>query len=263
MPFEPDRWTHISVGDDAIYLFPQGPDWFVPNAAGQAAIERAASGRAGSVDDALFLARLPEAAAAPYAGRHQALTLSRLGELWLHVTDRCNLACRHCLFCSGPAAGVELQTDVALARLAEAAGLVVNVAEVRAAALLHDLAKTYTISHGGNHCQLGAAWVQELTGNPALAQGVLCHVHWPREIDLAADFLPLALIYSDKRVKHNQIVTLEARFDDLLVRYGTTEYIRGRIRESFQQAEAIERALAATLGIDIHENTFGCGRLVE
>ena len=151
----------------------------------------------------------------------------------------------------------------ALAELARAAGLAVDVAEVRAAALLHDLAKTYTIRHGGNHCQLGAAWVQEITGNPALAQGVLCHVHWPREIDLAADFLPLALIYSDKRVKHNQIVTLEARFDDLLVRYGTTDYIRGRIRESFQQAEAIERALAATLGIDIHENTFGCGRLVE
>ncbi|QAZ69486.1 HDIG domain-containing metalloprotein [Solidesulfovibrio carbinolicus] len=151
----------------------------------------------------------------------------------------------------------------ALAELARAAGLAVDVAAVRAAALLHDLAKTYTIRHGGNHCQLGAAWVQEITGNPALAQGVLCHVHWPREIDLAADFLPLALIYSDKRVKHNQIVTLEARFDDLLVRYGTTEYIRGRIRESFQQAEAIEQALAATLGIDIHENTFGCGRLVE
>jgi putative nucleotidyltransferase with HDIG domain len=151
----------------------------------------------------------------------------------------------------------------ALAELAVAAGLAVNPAEVRAAALLHDLAKTYTINHGGNHCQLGAAWVQELTGNPALSQGVLCHVCWPHAIDLHSDFLPLALIYSDKRVKHNQIVTLEARFDDLLVRYGTTDYIRDRIRESFQQAEAIERALAATLGMNIHESTFGCGRLVE
>ena len=123
MPFAPDRWTQISVGDNAIYLFPQGPDWFVPNPAGQAAIARAAAGCAGSVDDALFLARLPEAVATPYAGRHKALTLSRLGELWLHVTDRCNLACRHCLFCSGPAAGAALPTEVALARIAEAAAL--------------------------------------------------------------------------------------------------------------------------------------------
>lgn len=151
----------------------------------------------------------------------------------------------------------------ALARLAETAGLAVNVAEVRAAALLHDLAKTYTINHGGNHCQLGAAWVQELTGNPALAQGVLCHVSWPHPVDLRTDFLPLTLIYSDKRVKHNQIVTLETRFEDLLERYGATDYIRTRIHESFQQAEAIERALAETLGMDLHESTFGCGRLVE
>jgi putative nucleotidyltransferase with HDIG domain len=151
----------------------------------------------------------------------------------------------------------------ALAELARQAGLTVQVAEVRAAALLHDLAKTYTISHGGNHCQLGAAWVQEATGNPALAQGVLCHVSWPHPIDLRADFLPLTLIYSDKRVKHNQIVTLESRSDDLLVRYGATDYIRTRIRESFQQAEAIERALAETVGLDIHESTFGCGRLVK
>lgn len=151
----------------------------------------------------------------------------------------------------------------ALASEAVTAGIAVQVAEVRAAALLHDLAKTYTIRHGGNHCQLGAAWVQELTGNPVISQGVACHVSWPEAIDLRAHFLPLVLIYSDKRVKHNQVVTLETRFDDLLVRYGKTAYIRGRIRESFEQAEAIERALAETLDMDLHENTFGCGRLVE
>ncbi len=151
----------------------------------------------------------------------------------------------------------------ALAERALRSGLPVNVPEVRAAALLHDLAKTYTIRHGGNHCQLGGAWVQELTGNPALAQGVVCHVSWPHPLDLRAHFLPLALIYSDKRVKHNRIVPLEDRFDDLLVRYGKTEYIRTRIFESLEQAEAIENALAETLGIDLHENTFGCGRLVE
>ncbi len=151
----------------------------------------------------------------------------------------------------------------ALAAGAKRAGLSVNVAEVRAAALLHDLAKTYTIRHGGNHCQLGGAWVQELTGNPALAHGVICHVSSPHPLDLRTDFLAPTLIYSDKRVKHNQIVTLETRFDDLLARYGKTEFIRERIRESFEQAMAIERALAEILDMDLHENTFGCGGLVE
>jgi len=149
-----------------------------------------------------------------------------------------------------------------LAEGAKLAGLSVDVAAVRAAALLHDLAKTYTIRYGGNHCQLGGAWVQELTGNPAVAQGVVCHVYWPGVLDLRQYFLPLAIIYSDKRVKHNQIVSLEGRFDDLLVRYGKTAYIRARILQSFQQAAAIEKALAATLGMELHERTFGCRRLV-
>lgn len=149
-----------------------------------------------------------------------------------------------------------------LAEAATLAGLAVQVAAVRAAALLHDLAKTYTIRYGGNHCQLGGAWVQELTGNPTVAQGVIHHVYWPGKVDIRAHFLPLTIIYSDKRVKHNQIVSLEGRFDDLLVRYGKTADIRARIRKSFQQAERIEKALAETLGMELHERTFGCRRLV-
>ncbi|MHC1790315.1 methyltransferase domain-containing protein [Solidesulfovibrio sp.] len=119
MSFDPARWTRIAVGDAALYLHPQGPDWFVPNAAGDAVLR----GSAADCEAALFLGRLPDAAPAPYAGRHAALRLDRLAEVWLHVTDRCNLACRHCLFCSGPAAGRELPTAVALGRIAEAAAL--------------------------------------------------------------------------------------------------------------------------------------------
>jgi len=39
---------------------------------------------------------------APYRGRAHYLQPDRLKEVWLHVTDRCNLACRHCLVSSGP-----------------------------------------------------------------------------------------------------------------------------------------------------------------
>lgn len=151
---------------------------------------------------------------------------------------------------------------VFLAKRALEAGLGVNVGEVRAAALLHDLAKTYTIHYGGNHCQLGGAWVQELTGNPAVAQGVTHHVHWPGEIDVTRNFLPLAVIYSDKRVKHNRVVTLDERFSDLMERYGTTEHIRERIGRSFNQAREIERALSQAIGVDLHAHSFDCGGLV-
>ena len=66
-----------------------------------------------------------------------------------------------------------------LARRARAAGFPVNVAAVRASAMLHDIAKTYSVLHGGSHAQLGASWVVAETRNHALAQGVLLHVHWP------------------------------------------------------------------------------------
>ncbi len=151
----------------------------------------------------------------------------------------------------------------ALAVKAAAAGFDVDVDAVRAAALLHDLAKTYTIRHGGNHSQLGGAWVQELTGNAALAQGIVHHVHWPFDMDIRAHFLPLAVIYSDKRVKHNRVVSLSERFEDLLNRYGATPEIRQRIGLSLAQAREIEEALMQTLGFDPDADIAHCRRLVE
>ncbi|OLN27720.1 tRNA (adenine57/58-N1)-methyltransferase [Desulfovibrio sp. DV] len=123
MSFDPACWTRVPVGESAVYLYPQGPDWFVPNAAADAVLGRVAAGQPAGCEEALFLSRLPAARATPYAGRHAALDLGRLGELWLHLTDRCNLACRHCLFCSGPAAALELSGQTAVGRIREAAAL--------------------------------------------------------------------------------------------------------------------------------------------
>nr|WP_246288043.1 HDIG domain-containing metalloprotein [Desulfolutivibrio sulfoxidireducens] len=150
-----------------------------------------------------------------------------------------------------------------LAEKALTAGFDVDVCAVRAAALLHDLAKTYTIRHGGNHSQLGGAWVQELTGNPVLAQGVVHHVHWPFTVDIRVHFLPLSIIYSDKRVKHNRVVSLNERFEDLLTRYGATPEIRQRIGRSFSQAREIEEALIQNLGFQPDADIAHCRRLVE
>lgn len=51
-------------------------------------------------DEAGDLAAPPERPA--YEGRHRYLQPERLREVWLHVTDRCNLSCRHCLVSCGP-----------------------------------------------------------------------------------------------------------------------------------------------------------------
>ncbi|NJB67062.1 hypothetical protein GGQ74_000702 [Desulfobaculum xiamenense] len=137
------------------------------------------------------------------------------------------------------------------------------VQAVRSSALLHDLAKIYCITHGGHHSQLGAAWVMEHTGNPLLAQGVLHHVWWPFTVDPIRHFLPLAVLYADKRVRHDEIVPLGVRFSDLFERYGKNDTARDRIGQALAQSQAIENCFNEHLKVDLNACTFDCGRLVD
>ncbi|MBU1230278.1 MAG: phosphohydrolase [Proteobacteria bacterium] len=155
------------------------------------------------------------------------------------------------------------QVSVFVAEAGRRRGLPVCVETVLASALLHDLAKIYCITHGGNHSQLGGAWAMALTRNPLLAQGVTHHVYWPFAVDVERFFVPLAVLYGDKRVSHDRIVPIEDRFDDLLERYGKTPDIRERIHSTNRQAKDIESALSRLLEIDLNAHDFDRGRLVE
>ncbi len=152
-----------------------------------------------------------------------------------------------------------------LARRAAELGHPVHVETVRAAALLHDLAKTYCLLHGGSHAQLGASWALAETRHYGIARGVLLHVHWPWPVPDGSGIcaLPFFVIYADKRVRHDACVTLEERFEDLLTRYGRDARARAGIRAAHEQAVTIERALAAQLGWKLHEDSFDCRGLVH
>lgn len=153
-----------------------------------------------------------------------------------------------------------------LARRAVERGFPVDVPSVRAAGLLHDLAKTYSIRYGAGHAHLGASWVITETRNYAVAQGVMLHVHWPWRVpaDDARRLcsLPFFILYADKRTMHDQCVSLDVRFADLLERYGRTDAARSGIEASYRQGLTIERALEVHLGCSLHEDSFDCGRLV-
>lgn len=152
----------------------------------------------------------------------------------------------------------------ALAERAAARGFPVSVAAVRASAMLHDIAKSYTIQYGGSHAQLGASWVVTETRNRAIAQGVMLHVFWPWAlVPEEVCILPIFVIYADKRVRHNCCVTLQERFDDLLVRYGKDERARNNIRVAHEQGKTMETALSARLGWDLNAYTLDSGRLVH
>lgn len=137
------------------------------------------------------------------------------------------------------------------------------IQSVRAAGLLHDLGKTYSIHHGGNHSQLGAAWTLDVTHNPAIAQGVMHHVFWPGEQDPRLYFLPLAVIYADKRVRHDQLVSLEERFEDLRARYGHSERSRALIATSHAQGAELEHILSTFLRENLHAYFTDRWRLVR
>jgi uncharacterized protein len=130
-----------------------------------------------------------------------------------------------------------------------AAGVDLSLPLLEAGALLHDLAKTASLTNGGEHARLGAQWLLDL-GYPAVAEIVREHVWlsrdpaepWPlREVELVN--------YADKRVRHDLVVTLAQRFADLRTRYGRTPEIIHRITTNERRSTILENKIFARLSI--------------
>jgi MoaA/NifB/PqqE/SkfB family radical SAM enzyme/SAM-dependent methyltransferase len=125
MTFPISRWSRLEFENTPIYVRPDGPDWFVPNAEGDRVLIALARGEALDAGPATraFLERLPDQEPQPFKGRAESLRTDHLRELWLHVTNRCNLACSHCLFASGPDQAKEMPLESVLALADQAATL--------------------------------------------------------------------------------------------------------------------------------------------
>jgi putative nucleotidyltransferase with HDIG domain len=127
------------------------------------------------------------------------------------------------------------------------AGFDLHLPLVTVGALLHDLGKTSCLGTLTNHAELGAGILEELS-YPHLAQVVREHVHLDANI---RDPRPLreaeVVNYADKRVLHEEVVTLEARFADLKVRYGRTSEALARIHATEVKSRALEEKIFAPL----------------
>lgn len=123
--------------------------------------------------------------------------------------------------------------------LAEA-GVMLNRQAVEVGALAHDLAKTPCLGTKLLHSVEGQRLLEEL-GYPELGYLVRRHVFLPPGHPLDET---MVVNYADKRVKHDQVVDLNQRFDYILRRYGhgDPERIR-RIEEGRRRAFEVQATI--------------------
>ncbi|MBE0497501.1 MAG: methyltransferase domain-containing protein [Campylobacterales bacterium] len=88
------NWQYIVFENTPVYFYKHSADWFVPNAQADEILQKAK----GDLEFQKLLSRisLPN----PKVYKQPIPKTQRLNEFWLHVTNRCNIECTHCLFSS-------------------------------------------------------------------------------------------------------------------------------------------------------------------
>jgi len=135
-------WIRLEQDNTAVYVNPESVDWIVPSAAGDRLLQKLMSPKAqngtkerqasaftpgdtdvSAIRESQFLSLLKSPETADYTGRAHALTLKALKECWLHITDQCNLACRHCLFSCSSRTSRTMDFDMITSTVCQAYGL--------------------------------------------------------------------------------------------------------------------------------------------
>ena len=122
-------------------------------------------------------------------------------------------------------------------------GVAVNLSLITAASLLHDITKTRSFETRENHAETGEQYLRDL-GYPEVGDIVGQHV---RLLVYADDGLPTEaeiVNYADKRVLHDQIVSLEERMAYILERYGGgADHLFERLQWLCDRTAALEKKL--------------------
>jgi uncharacterized protein len=124
------------------------------------------------------------------------------------------------------------------------------------ACLLHDITKTRSLQTKEHHDLSGGLLLEEL-GFPTIGAMVKEHVVL-QNLQPEGNLLAKEIVYySDKRVKHDQIVTVEERVSDLIIRYGTTEERIRIINSNAKQVYLMELKIRRFLNIDLQDALAG------
>ena len=125
-------------------------------------------------------------------------------------------------------------------------GLELDLRLIERGALLHDIGKARAIETRENHAELGATIV-EAAGYPGLEPIVRDHIILERYDPSDRLSESLVVNYSDKRVRHDRIVSLADRFSDLADRYARSDEARQRLVAMLVVYQQLEVELFAHL----------------
>lgn len=122
---------------------------------------------------------------------------------------------------------------------------------VLAGALLHDIAKTPCLNNSCDHARHGRDICLEL-GYPEVAEVVREHVILSEFFITRyskGQFLAKELVYyADKRVRHDEVVSLEERLEYILEHYGNNNPKRHiLIKENFDKCQQLETFLFSAM----------------
>jgi HD superfamily phosphodiesterase len=122
---------------------------------------------------------------------------------------------------------------------------------VLAGALLHDIAKTPCLQRDCHHAKKGRDLCVSL-GYKEVGEVVREHVSLfefsPKRYASGHFFAKELVYYADKRVRHDQIVSIAARKEYILERYGNNDPERHRlITENFDNCQQLEHFLFSTI----------------
>ena len=127
--------------DIPVYINPERPDWFVPFPKTDEFLQMLKQGRPitdvsseysriykGDPCHVLqefkhFLSRIQNGVSLGYKGRSHYRKLTSLKECWFHITNQCNMTCKHCMFASNPGTNKHLEFDNLLTAIYQASSL--------------------------------------------------------------------------------------------------------------------------------------------
>jgi uncharacterized protein len=129
------------------------------------------------------------------------------------------------------------------------AGNGMDLGLVSAGALLHDIEKMQGLKEGKPHSELGAETTDRL-GFTEVSPVVGQHVRLISYADNGRIDEMKLVNYADKRVNHDEIVTLDERFDYLFERYGSSSpQAKERIAEMKRLTSDVEKQIFSRLSI--------------